>query len=702
MAKKRRAQAPTPTSQRRGIWIDRDLSWLEFNRRVLHEAQDERTPLLERLKFLAIFSSNLDEFIMKRIELLHRDEGRRPEAAALLDAIRQRLLPMLGEQAEAFRTVVAALRPHGTFLLNWDELTGNQRAESREYFLSNVLALLTPLAYDPAHPFPYLSNLSISLGVTLLNGETGERCFARIKVPNLLPLWLPLKTRAEGQTDAFVRLPDVLRHNLDPVFPGMEVLGTSLFRVTRDAEVELNEDAPDLRQQVQEELKKRRFEPVVRLQLESRPDPWVRELLMSRFELGERDVYELDGDLDYTGLFPIAALPRPELSDPPWTPVEPLALPDPEADLFAAIRAGDILVHHPYESFDSSVERFISTAADDPMVRSIKMTVYRVGDETPFVRSLIRAAEAGKQVLCLVEVRARFDEARNLHWAEELERVGAHVVYGVLGLKTHTKTALVVRQEVDGLRCYAHIGTGNYHVRTAKLYTDLGLFTCDPVVTSDLVYLFHFLTGYSLKRDYQKLLVSPATMRPRFLELIAREVANFRAGRPARIVAKMNQLEDSEICEALCEASQAGLRVDLIVRGFCCLRPGVPGQTENIHIISIIGRFLEHARIFHFGNGSDDPLDGEFFIGSADWMHRNLSARVEAITPIEPRALKARLWEILDVNLQDQRQAWDMRPDGTYRQRIPAPDATWPARDGTQPTLMACTLALSRSLPGRG
>jgi polyphosphate kinase len=699
MARKRRSEVPRLTKQREGVSLDRDLSWLEFNRRVLHEAKDERTPLLERLKFLAIFSSNLDEFIMKRIELLRRDDEPRSDAAALLAEIRRRLLPMLGELAETFRRVVAELRPHGVHLLDWAELADPQREEAADYFLNNVLALLTPLAYDPAHPFPFLSNLSTSLGVTLRNVESGERGFARIKVPDLLPSWVPLRTRSPGQTDVLVRLHDVLRYNLESVFPGMELIGTTLFRVTRDVEVELNEDAPDLKQQVQEELKKRRFEPVVRLQLESQADPWVRELLMTRFELGERDVYELPGELDYTGLFAVASLPRPELRDVPWTPVEPMSLPDPEADLFAAIRSGDILVHHPYESFDSSVERFIRTAADDPMVRSIKMTVYRVGDETPFVRSLIRAAEAGKQVLCLVEVRARFDEARNLHWAQELERVGAHVVYGVIGLKTHTKTALVVRQEVDGLRCYAHIGTGNYHVRTARLYTDLGLFTCDPVVTSDLVYLFHFLTGYSLKRDYRKLLVSPVTMRPRFLELIQREVANHRAGKPARIVAKMNQLEDPPILEALCEASQAGLKVDLIVRGFCCLRPGVPGQTENIRIISIIGRFLEHARIFHFANGSEDPLDGEFLIGSADWMHRNLSARVEAITPVEPRALKARLWEILEINLQDHRQAWDMQTDGTYRQRRPPADAVGPAKDGTQATLMARTL--QRALPGR-
>jgi polyphosphate kinase len=366
-------------------------------------------------------------------------------------------------------------------------------------------------------------------------------------------------------------------------------------------------------------------------------------------------------------------------------------LPDPECDIFAAIRAREILVHHPYESFDSSVERFIRTAADDALVKAIKMTVYRVGDDTPFVQSLVRAAEAGKQVVCVIEVRARFDEARNLHWAGELERVGAHVIYGVVGLKTHTKLALVVRQEPDMMRCYAHIGTGNYHVKTARLYTDLGLFTCDPAITEDVVSLFHFLTGHSRKRTYEKLLVSPMAMRDRFVEMIEGEIAHAQAGRPARIVAKMNQIEDPELCEALCRASQAGVPVDLIVRGFSCLKAGMPGLTENVRIRSIIGRFLEHARVFHFSDGQADPLDGRFFLGSADWMNRNLSGRVEAITPVEPRGLKERLWEVLQIHLEDQRQAWDMQPDGHYLACRPAPDATGPAAEGSQRALMRLT-----------
>jgi polyphosphate kinase len=697
MARKRRSVPEVPAMTPGGTYHDRDLSWLEFNRRVLHEAYDSRTPLLERLKFLAIFSSNLDEFFMKRIQLAKRWEQGAAGRGATVREIRERLDPMLRQQAEIFAGLVVELRRHGIFLSGWDELTEEQRSEARAYFRSNVLAILTPLAYDPAHPFPFLSNLSTSLGVILRDPETAQRCFARIKVPNLLPWSVALRVKGPEQTEVFVRQHDILEHNLDVVFPGMEILDSTLFRVTRDAEVELNEDIPDVRSQVAEELKQRRFEPVVRLQLQAEPDPWVRELLVAKFELTEQDVYELPGELDYTGHFDVASLPRPELRDPPWIPVEPLMLPDPESDIFAAIRAGDILVHHPYESFDSSVERFIRTAAADPLVRAIKITVYRVGDDTPFVRSLVRAAESGKQVVCLIEVRARFDEARNLHWAEQLERVGAHVIYGIVGLKTHTKIALVVRQEADGVRSYVHLGTGNYHVRTARLYTDVGLFTCDPVLSGDVVSLFLYLTGYSRKHDYQKILVSPVSMRPRFLELIHHEIAAAREGRPARIVAKMNQLEDAQITEALCEASRVGVPIDLIVRGFSCLRPGVAGSTDNVRIISVIGRFLEHSRIYHFAGGAEDPLDGDFLIGSADWMHRNLSDRVEAIAPIEPRLLKERLWEILRVCLEDHRQAWDMQPDGTYIQRKPPPDATGPALEGTHATLMARTLVRSQA-----
>jgi polyphosphate kinase len=428
----------------------------------------------------------------------------------------------------------------------------------------------------------------------------------------------------------------------------------------------------------------------VRLEFAPGADARLRELLQERFALTADDVYDLPGELDYTSLFQIAGLNRPELREAPWTPVVPARLAD-DGSMFDAIAAGDLLVHHPYESFDDSVERFISTAAGDAQTVAIKMTVYRVGDDTPFVQSLIRAAEAGKQVACVIELKARFDEERNLHWAAELERAGAHVTVGDVSLKTHAKVALVVRQEASGLRSYAHIGTGNYHVRTARLYTDVGLLTCNPDLTADVVSLFHHLTGRSNPPELRKLLVAPTTMRQRFLDLIAREVEHQRVGRPARIIAKMNQLEDPAMIAALCEASRAGVSIDLIVRGFCCVRPGVPGFSETMRIRSVIGRFLEHSRIFYFAAGHEDPLDGDFFIGSADWMSRNLSARVEVVTPVAARSARERLWEILDVLQKDRRQAWQMDAEGHYTQSRPEGPGDGPESLGTHQALINLT-----------
>jgi polyphosphate kinase len=446
---------------------------------------------------------------------------------------------------------------------------------------------------------------------------------------------------------------------------------------------------------VEREVLQRRFEPVVRLEVQPNADPAMVGELTQRFTLTPEDVYEMSALLDYTTLFEIAGLNIETLRDPPWTPLTPVGLDAADGDIFSAIRAGDILLHHPYDSFNSSVERFIREAADDPLTVSIKMTVYRVGDDTPFVQSLIRAAEAGKQVACVIELNARFDEERNLHWSRELEDVGAHVMFGVTGLKTHSKAALVVRKEESGMRCYVHVATGNYHTRTARQYEDVGLLTVDPVITSDVVTLFHFLTGRSRTPSFRTLLVAPSQMRTKFSELIEREIENGVAGRPARIVCKMNQLEDAEICLLLSKASQAGVPVDLIVRGLCCLAPGVPGWTENIRVRSIVGRFLEHSRIFHFAAGSADPLEGEFLIGSADWMHRNLSERVEAAVPIGNRRLRARLWEILDVCLADRRNAWEMQSDGTYVQLLPEPGSDV-GSEGTHETLMRRALARHR------
>jgi polyphosphate kinase len=679
-------------------WVDRDLAWLDFNRRVLAEALDERTPLLERLKFLAIVGSNLDEFYMKRVGLLRgkahvEDEGdpvaRRTGTRDLLARIRAMVIAMLGEQARCFRALVPLLASNGITLADWSDLTPGQRAEAGEYFDRNVSPALTPLGFDPAHPFPFMSNLSLNLGFVLRQPDVDEFVPVRVKIPTMLPQWVPLTVDVPLGERRFVALDQLIRASAEKLFAGMEVVDATLFRVFRNADVDLEEEENEsTREAVADALRQRRFEPVVRVDFAPGANRDVRQALMDRFELTDEDAYELSALLDYGSLFQIAGLDLPALRDPHWAPLPPTRLPDEEVDIFAAIQAGDILLHHPYDSFDMSVEDFISDAADDPQTVAIKMTVYRVGDDTPFVRSLIRAAEAGKQVACVIELKARFDEARNLVWAQELEKVGAHVTYGVLGLKTHTKVALVVRKEGHELRCYAHIATGNYHVKTARLYTDVGLLTCDPVLTGDVVNLFHYLTGRSRSPAFRKLLVAPMNMRARFLEMIEREIEHRKAGRPARIIAKMNQVEDLELARALSAASQAGVPIELIVRGFCCLVPGVKGWTEHLRVRSIIGRFLEHSRIFHFANGRENPLDGDFYIGSADWMFRNLSRRVEAATPVEDRAARERLWEILDVCLRDDRQAWEMDADGGYAQRRPAADAEGPARVGTHAHLM--------------
>ena len=686
--------APTGLTQ---AWVGRDVSWLEFNRRVLHEALDDRTPLLERVKFLAIFSSNLDEFCMKRMAAIRpmSDDGSlaAQERRELLLRIREMITEMLAEQAECYTQVLRPrLAEHGVHLTEWAALTPLQREEASFVFDDEISPVLTPLSLDEAHPFPYVSNLSTSWAFRLEDPITGESVLVRVKVPRELPQWLRVRTGVNAPERVFVSLGQVIAANAHKLFPGLEIVGASLFRVCRDAEVELDDDGVGKRALVERELQQRRFEPVVRLEIEANADQEMVTELRGRFALTSEDVYEMSALLDYTTLFEIAGLELEPLRDPPWTPLPPTGL-EKGGEIFSAMRTGDILLHHPYDSFYSGVERFISEAADDPLTVSIKMTVYRVGDDTPFVQSLIRAAEAGKQVACVIELNARFDEERNLHWSRELEKVGAHVVFGVSGLKTHSKTALVVRKEDTGMRCYAHIATGNYHTRTARVYEDVGLLTCDPVITNDIVTLFHFLTGRSRTPSFSSLLVAPMNMRAKFVELIDREIANHEAGRPARIICKMNQLEDREICELLSTASRAGVPIDLIVRGLCCLAPGVPGLTDNIRVRSIVGRFLEHSRIFHFAAGSEDPLDGEFLIASADWMHRNLSERVEAAVPVSDRRHRARLWEILDVNLSDRRSAWLMQPDGTYRQLRPE-SGNGTGSLGTHATLMR--LAQSR------
>jgi len=604
---------------------------------------------------------------------------------------------MIQRKAQCYReNILPALRSIGIDLIRYADLRPDERTAVNEWFTANVFPLLTPLAVDPGHRFPFISNLSVSLGVMLRRPGDAESLFARVKIPEVVPSW-----HRVGSTHRFIPLQDIVTNNLPVLFPGMEILEVIAFRITRNAEAELDEEgSDDLLSHIQQQLRERRFAPVVRLQINQDASPHLLDFLCEAMELDARDIYATDGIINFRSLDEIAEIPLAEHHYTPWVSITPPRLRDRETDIFSAIRQSYILVHHPYESFDASVARFVDEAAGDPSVLGIKQALYRTSGDSPFVQSLIRAAEAGKQVAVLVEVRARFDEARNIHWARKLEESGVHVAYGVVGLKTHTKITLVVRRDADQLRCYAHIGTGNYHSKTARLYEDVGLLTCDRAITGDVVDLFNFMTGRSHQPLYERLLVAPHHMKREFIALIEREVSHHRAGRGGRIVAKMNQLQDRDVIQALYRASQQGVKVDLIVRGFCTLRPGVPGLSENIRVISIIGRFLEHSRIFWFRNGADDPLDGDFLIGSADWMYRNLQTRVEAAAPIQRREHRARLWTILSTCLNDTRQAWDMFPTGRYTLRRPAPgtESSWEAM-GSHQVLMAMAVESLRNEP---
>lgn len=687
-----------PDTASREEYLSRDLQWLEFNDRVLHQSLDERVPLLERVRFLSIFSSNLDEFFMKRVGALRRQvemgvefiahEGIRP--AAMLAAIRERVIPMTRRKARAWRQqILPALHAHGIGIVPWSALTEDERASVQSWYTQNIFPLLTPLAVDPGHRFPFISNLSTSLGIMLRRPGEDEPAFARVKVPEAVPQWHRIES-----TFRFVPLVDIIEHNLQILFPGMEIMEVLPFRVTRNADIEGDdEDSEDLLQQIQQQLRERRFAPIVRLQINRVVSRNLHDFLCEAMEIEAPDIYETRGLINFRSLDQIADLPIPDLHYPPWKPITAPRLRDREQDIFTVIRQGDVLIHHPYESFDNSVERFVEEAAEDPNVLGIKMALYRTSGDSPFVHSLIRAAERGKQVACLVELRARFDEARNIHWATKLEQSGVHVAYGVVGLKTHTKIALVVRRDPDGIRSYAHLGTGNYNSSTARVYEDVGLLTCNPRITGDVVDLFNFMTGRSVKPVYEALLVAPHHMKRQLLALIDRESEIHHPDRPSRIIAKMNQLQDRDVIQALCRASRAGVSIDLIVRGFCTLPPGIPGVSDTIRVMSIVGRFLEHSRIFWFRAGREEPLDGDFYISSADWMYRNLEARVEAAVPIEDRAHRQRLWSILQTCLGDRRQAWDMQPDGRYLLRTPGPaDEGTASAMGTHQALMQAAL----------
>ena len=655
-------------------YLNRELSWLDFNERVLALAEDRSVPLLERAKFLAIFSQNLDEFFMVRVAGLNDQlaaglgatvpDGMSP--GQQLAAIRERGAALVDRQSRVFVDEIApALAESAVAFCEWDDLGEDDRKHLVQVFDERIFPVLTPLAVDPGHPFPYISNLSLNLAVMVHDPARDERRFARVKVPPLLPRFIALP---DGER--FVPLEQVIAAHLDALFSGMRVEAHFPFRVTRNADLTLEEEeADDLLAAVEMELRRRRFGKAVRLEVASDMTDEVRELLLRELELGPDELYEVDGPLDLGGLWAVYDLDRRDLKDDPWVPVTAprLARADEEpVHLFSVLRDRDVLVHHPYESFTTSVEAFINQAAADPQVLAIKQTLYRTSGDSPIVKSLIRAAERGKQVAALVELKARFDEQANIAWARALEEAGVHVVYGLVGLKTHSKTALVVRQEDDGIRRYCHIGTGNYNPKTARIYEDVGLLTSDADLGADLSDLFNFLTGYSRRTDYRKLLVAPLSLRDRVTALIEEEAA---AGPRGRIVMKLNSIVDDEIIDAMYAASHAGVQIDLIVRGISCLRPGVPGLSENIRVRSIVGRYLEHSRIFAFGGGADRPV--RYFIGSADMMERNLDRRVEVVVPVEAPELQDRLREILEVNMLDDTYAWSLGADGRWTRAEP-------------------------------
>jgi polyphosphate kinase len=676
-------------------YFNRELSWLEFNRRVLHEALDERTPLLERLKFMAIFSSNLDEFFMVRVAGLKQQleagvtkltpDGRTP--AQQLADISTCLRPMVEKQHQhSEKNLKKQLSDRGIYIIDYLDLNQEQRTHLNQFFEEHIFPVLTPLAVDPSHPFPYISNLSLNLAVVVKDPDTQEELFARVKVPKVLPRFVELpeelRHRQKGKVAVWTGVPleQIITHNLEYLFPGMNIMECYAFRVTRNADLSVEEDeADDLLLAIEQELHKRRLGgSAVRLEIQASTPENLRSTIMRELALTENDVYDIDGLLGLGDLMSFMALPLPELKDEPWSSVVPPRLHrlqdlDPDKpnsdgeDFFGIIRDKDLLVHHPYHSFSATVQRFITEAAYDTNVLAIKMTLYRTSGDSPIVQALIAAAENGKQVAVLVELKARFDEENNINWAKALEKAGVHVVYGLVGLKTHTKIVLVVRQEDNKIRRYVHVGTGNYNPKTAKLYTDLGLLSCREDLGADLTDLFNFLTGYSRQKSYRKLLVAPVNLRDRMTAMIQREIEHCHNDRSGRIVAKMNALVDQQIIATLYEASQAGVQIDLILRGICCLRPGIKKVSENIRVISIIGRFLEHSRIFYFQNGGEE----EVYIGSADWMTRNLSRRVEAVTPIEDPEIAKDLQEILGIMLADNRQAWELQSDGTYVQRQP-------------------------------
>ncbi|HEX5897865.1 MAG TPA: polyphosphate kinase 1 [Solirubrobacteraceae bacterium] len=656
------------------LYNNRELSWIEFNARVLELAEQDDLPLMERLKFLAIFTSNLDEFFTIRVAGLHDQvdaglsdpgaDGRTP--SQVIDELRVRIDELTERQTQVSqREIGPALAEHGIAIVPIGEVSGEERQALDERFRRQIFPVLTPLAVGLGRPFPYISNLSLSLAVLVRDPQTQVTTFARVKVPKeMLLRFVPV-----GDSTTFVALEELIAGNLDALFPGMEIVDHGFFRVTRDADFDISDEADDLLRAVEAELRRRRFGEVVRLEVDTKMSSDLRAELTEALEVEERQVYVVDGLLDLTDLWQIVKLPGfGDVRDAPWTPVTQPRLQgedDGHVDIFGVIRAGDVLVHHPYDSFSTSVERFVEQAANDPEVLAIKMTVYRTSDDTPLVPALIRATEKGKQAVCLVEVKARGDERANIQWARAMEEAGVHVVYGHPALKTHAKCLLVVRREGDGARHYVHIGTGNYHPQTARIYTDFGLFTCDEQIGADVADMFNFLTGYARPRRYRKVLVAPNFMRDAMIAEIEGTVTAHEEGKPARIAMKLNSLVDRRCIRALYRASEAGVPVDLNIRGICCLVPGVPGVSENISVNSVVGRYLEHSRIFAFERDGETKV----YIGSADLMPRNLDTRVELVTPVDDPALRDDLLDTLERSLADDTNSWDLGPDGIWRRR---------------------------------
>ena len=679
-------EAPLPKDR----FFDRELSWLKFNQRVLECAENEDMPLLERANFAAIFASNLDEFFMVRVAGLKRriDSGIAvPSAAGLsprqqLRAISETTHRLQNEHAHyAIDTILPELEKEHIVLLTWDKLTSTEQERLSRYYRQQVFPVLTPLAVDPAHPFPYISGGSINLAVIVENPASGKSHFARVKIPGNLPRLVPVDDMTDEESRderyGFIAMEKLIAAHLESLFPGMIIKEARSFRVTRNEDIDVEEDdAENLLNAMEKELLRRRFGPPIRLEITDTTSPFLSQLLADQLGVSQDEVYRLPSPLDLTVLFELGGVDRPDLKNHPFVPTTNRQIAEVESsraqDIFAAIRERDILLHHPYDSFSTSVQAFLAQAAADPKVLAIKQTLYRTSSNSPIIDALIDAAHAGKQVLALVEIKARFDEDANIAWARKLERAGVHVVYGIVGLKTHCKLIEVVRQEADGLRRYCHVGTGNYNPKTARLYTDLGLLTCDPVVGQDLTRLFNQLSGYAPKSSFHRLLVAPRTVRTGLIQRIRREEDAARAGKEAWIKIKVNSIVDEKTIDALYRASQAGVKIDIVERGICALKPGVPGLSENIRVRSILGRFLEHSRIYAFCNADgpqigEGPASGpEVYIGSADLMHRNLDRRVEALVRVTAPEQIDELIKYVDLQMADSTMSWHMQPDGTY------------------------------------